>query len=170
MTILIGDGKTIDIKEWQKIYNVKSPKISTFFSIGEPCINDDTRVSSKLLVLLDRVRQIKGVPVKLNSLYRTQEHQRELISQGYRAAKTSPHCEGMAADIDTVSKQDTTHTVNIIKQAANELSMTVRIGYLQYMQDGNTFVHVDVCPEYYAKDKPFHKLKHPIQWESGMVW
>ena len=76
----------------------------------------------------------------------------------------------MAADIDTSSEQDTYDTVSLLNKAARQLELKIRLGYNLYLADGNTFVHVDVCPEYYGKGKPFWTHKHPSQWENSITW
>jgi len=171
-TIITKDGELIPLNQWQNLYGlaVDTAFIGKYFKIGETSIKDGGKVSELVIRVLDRYREIKGVPVKVNSLDRSEAKQKELIQQGYRAATFSPHVYNMAADIDTVSKVDTINSVPILRQAAKELGIKIRIGFQQYMKDGSTFIHFDVCPEYYATGKPFNYKPHPKPWESEIVW
>ena len=76
----------------------------------------------------------------------------------------------MGADADTASVEETKLFAKELKEAAKMLGFKVRIGFKKYIQDGDTFVHVDVCPEYYAKGKPYHHKPHPAAWEVEMEW
>jgi hypothetical protein len=60
--------------------------------------------------------------------------------------------------------------VKKIQEVASIVNIKVRIGYNQYLEAGQTFVHVDVCPEYYAPGKPWHALEHPAVWEKQITW
>ena len=172
MNIINKEGNILSLEEWQEIYNLKkdSKQIGKFFAIGEHSIYDDATVSCLLILVLDKYRELKGVPVRINSLYRTQDHQDKLLALGYRAASTSPHVVGMAADVDTMSEQDTYDSVSLLNKAAKQLGIKIRLGFHLYLADGNTFVHVDVCPEYYGKGKPYYGKDHPVQWENSITW
>ena len=167
MKIIDNSGNYVNIEDWRKSYNVKAPNVVKYFAIGEPHINEDTIVAGKLMVLLDRFRQLKGEPVLLNSLYRTQEKQTQLIKDGFRAAKTSPHVRGMAADIHVKNKEDAINSINLLNRAAADLRFVIRLGYDTY---NYAFIHVDVCPEFYGKDKCWHNKSHPPVWEGYTTW
>ena len=171
-TITTKNGELIPLNQWQNIYGlaVETAFIGKFFKIGEASIKDGGKVSELVIRVLDRYRELKGKPVVVNSLDRSEAHQKELIQQGYRAATFSPHVYNMAADIDTASKPDTMNQVILLQKAANELGIKIRIGYKQYMADGSTFIHFDVCPEYYAAGKPFNYKQHPKVWEQEITW
>jgi uncharacterized protein (UPF0210 family) len=172
MQIINRDGSIIPLDEWQEIYNLPAGTnmIGRFYGIGEHAIYNNSTVAAPLILLLDKFRELKGRAVNINSLYRTEEHQQQLKELGYRAASVSPHVQGMAADVDTISEQDTYDTVSLLKKAAKQLGFKIRLGYRTYLSDGNTFVHVDVCPEYYAQGKPYYGDEHPKQWENSIVW
>lgn len=172
MNIINKDGRVMDLAEWQELYNLPkgSQYIGAFFAIGEHSIYDDGSVAAPLIMLLDKYRELKGKPVSLNSLHRTQKQQDGLRAAGYRAAATSPHVRGMAADVDTMSEKDTYDSASLLTKAAKLLGIKIRLGYHSYLADGNTFVHVDVCPEYYAQGKPYYGDEHPKQWENSIVW
>ena len=171
-TIILATGEHVSLDIWQKLYGLKvgSAQIGKHFEIGERSIPNGVIVSAILIQVLDQARIIKGKPVSLNSLSRTQTRQEELIAEGKRAAATSPHVVYMAADTDTTSAEETKQFVKQLKEAAQMLGFKIRIGWKKYIQDGDTFVHVDVCPEYYAKGKPYHHKPHPAAWEVEMEW
>lgn len=171
-SFILKDGTTVNLPKWQEIYNIPADQIhiGKHFSIGEKAIKDGGTIAGILIVLIDKYREAKGVPVIFNSLDRTQKQQDGLRASGYRAATSSPHVVCMAGDLDTVSKEDTKASVTLLRKVANELNIKIRIGYKTYMADGNTFIHVDVCPEFFAPGKPFHDHPHPIQWETPMTW
>lgn len=171
-SIILKDGTIVNLPEWQELYNIPRDQIhiGKHFAIGEPKIKDGGTIAGILIVLLDRYREAKGVSVNINSFDRTQEKQTELIKDGYRAATTSPHVVKMAADVDTISKDDTKKSVALLQKIAKELGIKIRIGYISYEKDGNTFIHVDVCPEFFAPGKPYHNHPHPIHWETATIW
>lgn len=172
MEIINKLGQLISLEEWQELYNIPRDQIhiGKFFAIGEHSIYDDGFVAAPLIAVLDKYRELKGKPVTINSMYRTQRHQDNLKEAGYRTAATSPHVAGMAADIDTTSERDTYDSVSLLVKAAKQLGIKIRLGYQSYLADGNTFIHVDVCPEYYAPGKPYYAQGHPAQWERAIVW
>lgn len=119
---------------------------------------------------MDAFRAKVGKSVKINAFNRTGEYQRKLKLQGYRAALHSPHVEKMAADIDTTSNDQSKEWAKIMREVSKEIGIKCRIGFKQYLADGMTFIHVDVCPEYFAKGKPFYAKAHPVQWEQELTW
>ncbi|MGZ8535732.1 MAG: hypothetical protein ACXWV4_09360, partial [Flavitalea sp.] len=58
----------------------------------------------------------------------------------------------------------------LLEETAKELGIKARFGFRQYLAKGDTFVHVDVCPEFYAKGKPLFKEQHPAVWENEIKW
>lgn len=170
--IIRKDGSIISLPTWQKEYGIQTGYVGKYFKIGEPGFKDETiHVSELLIRLLDEYRELRfkkiGKATKINSLFRSHQKQQDLIAAGYRAAQYSPHEEAMAADVDTDNENDTKASLPLMRQAAANLNIKARIGWKKYMQDGNSFIHVDVCPEYFAPGKPFHHKKHPIQWETA---
>ncbi len=82
------------------------------------------------LALLDKVREAAGIPLVLNSAYRSPEYEKAHYRKG-----TSAHCEGCAVDIRCNSS---TNRYKIVK-AALECGIP-RIGI------GKTYVHLDNSP------------------------
>jgi len=76
----------------------------------------------------------------------------------------------MAADIDTVSKEETLRNVDVLRQASRISGVKCRIGFKSYFSLGQTFIHVDVCPEYYGISGVYHKEFHPKVWEKQIEW
>lgn len=171
-TIILATGEHVSLDVWQNIYGLKkgSTQIGKHFNIGEKNIPNGVIVSALLIQVMDQVRILKGSAIVLNSLSRTLARQKELIANGERAAANSPHVVYMGADLDTVSHEDTRKTVKLVKEASKMLGIKVRIGWESYQKDGNTLVHIDVCPEYYAPGKPYHHKPHPVQWETVKEW
>jgi uncharacterized protein YcbK (DUF882 family) len=88
------------------------------------------KMNPELLRRLDSMREIMGIPMKLNSSYRTPEHN---LQEGGKP--DSAHIYGLAVDIACPSS-----TIRcLLIQSAFKAGFT-RIGV------GNTFVHVD-CDE-----------------------
>jgi len=171
-------GHEMTLKEWQKFYGLpeNSQKIGKYFSTTERKFAQDIAefgglvVNELLMKVLDRFREKLKKPVNINSFNRSAAKQAELTAAGFRTAKFSPHEVFMAADIDTDSPIESRTYANMIKGIANELGIKIRVGVEDYIKAGQTFIHVDVCPEYYAKGKPFHSKPHPLQWESAITW
>lgn len=151
-------------------------KIGKFFSVKEKRFQDDIALYGEVVIcdllfkVLNRYRELKGVSVTLNSLNRDRKKQQALIQQGFRAAKVSPHEFFLAADVDTKDAADTMVSVPLIRQAAKELGIKVRIGWQDYLKNGQSFIHVDVCPEYFGKGKVWNHVSHPVQWENQIEW
>ena len=172
-SIIIDNGELVSLSDYQIQYDLKPDKLSENFSINEKKIGEfqPFKYAEPLIRLLQEIRNEKGSPIKINSGFRTREKQKQLIASGARAATFSPHEQGMAFDIDTVSYEDTLDMVKRIRAAADKLGIKVRIGYKQYWNlDRSTFVHVDVCPMYFGKGMPYHDQNHPLQWENEITW
>jgi hypothetical protein len=176
--VVLRDGSEISLTDWQKKYGLKpySNAIGKYFSIREQRFEDDIETYGQLIVnellirVLDGFREAVDVPVNINSFNRDESRQEQLRSEGRRAAQYSPHVVKLAADIDTMDEHQTREWVKTLKQVASILGIKIRIGYKQYLDDGSTFIHVDVCPEYYAPGKPWNNRFHPIQWEKESEW
>ena len=176
--VVLRDGSEVSLADWQKIYGltVGSDQIGKYFSLNEARFKSDIALYGELVVnellmrVIDAFREEVGVPVTLNSFNRDIAHQLELKKKGFKTATTSPHVVKMAADIDTTSAKQTEEWVKVLLEVGNKLNITIRLGYDQYLAAGQTFIHVDVCPEYYGKGKPFFKQQHPLAWASKITW
>lgn len=87
-------------------------------------------MDSKLLVMLDSLREIYGQPIKLTSTYRSPDHEIER-----KKNKPGEHTFGAAVDIAAVGGEQTL----LLVKAALEVGFT-RIG----VSRKNNFVHVGI--------------------------
>lgn len=139
--------------------------------VNDTLLYGDCIICGPLFEVIQKYRDLKGLAVSINALNRSREKQEQLIADGFRAAKVSPHEYFLAADIDTISWEDTQASVKLLRQAAKEVGYKIRLGWKDYWnKDKSTFIHVDVCPEYFANGKVWYGKKHPIQWESAIEW
>ncbi|HEY3403890.1 MAG TPA: hypothetical protein VGK59_10915 [Ohtaekwangia sp.] len=178
--IITLSGTEVALEEWQDLYGggqlKGTDKFGLYFSATEQRFAKDIQEYGQLIVnealirVLDHFRHTLKLPVTINSFNRDENKQKSLAEAGYRTATHSPHVVKMAADIDTSSPEETRSRVRILQRCAQELGFKVRIGYEQYLTEGSTFIHVDVCPEFYAPGKPFHNKPHPAVWEKQTVW
>jgi len=176
--IVTVKGETISLEQWQVLYNlpVGSDQFGKYFRATESRFAKDIQEFGELIVnellirVLDAFRETVRRPVTINSFNRDEEKQKQLKEAGYKTAQYSPHVVKMAADIDTTSPEQSRSYVLMLHRCASELNIKVRIGCEQYIAAGQTFIHVDVCPEFYATGKPFHNQFHPKAWEQVITW
>lgn len=176
--VLLADGSYITLGEHQKALELKegSAQIARHFSFTEPKFAEDLRNYGELIVcaplmrVLDVYRALVNAPVNINSFNRNEEKQQSLKAQGARAATFSPHVVKLAADVDTKDEEDTRKKVVVMLEAAKMAKVPIRIGYEDYIKAGQSFIHVDVCPLYYAKGKVWNAIKHPEAWEFQNSW
>lgn len=176
--VLKPDGSEIPLAQWQQEngYEVGSARIAKHFWFTEYTFTRDIQDYGKLVVcellmkVADKYRDMKSAPVRVNSFNRSKAKQQKLLKGGFKAAAVSPHEYFLAMDADTDTEQETRLNAAMIREAAKQLGIKVRIGFEQYLADKMTFIHFDVCPEYFAKGKPWHHIKHPIQWETENQW
>lgn len=178
--VLTEDDKYIALTDWQLKYGlpVGSTMIGLCFSYEESKFQQDLKDYGKLIVcaplikVIDKYRELIRESVTINSFNRSAQKQEQLRLAGFRAAKTSPHEEKMAADCDTVSESDTLKKKEKMLEAGSLLKIPIRVGFQQYLDNDpqQTFIHVDVCPLYYAPGRPRHSDPHPIQWEKQITW
>lgn len=176
--ILTKDDTFISLEAWQNIYglNIGSSEIGKHYKFTEPKFMEDLErygmliVCEPLIKVLDRYRELIDEINNINSFNRDEKKQDELKAAGFKTATNSPHVVKMAADCDTYSQSDTLIKVDRMKQAGIDCKIKIRIGYQQYLDEGQTFIHVDVCPMYYGKDMNRHNEPHPKAWENVITW
>lgn len=174
--VILKDGTEVTLAKWQEIYGIANEHIGRNFQLTEARFKTDLAMYGELVVnellmrVLDSFRESVGVPVTINSFNRSEAKQEELREAGYKTAKVSPHVAKMAADIDTNTVEQTRDWAKRLKVVGKLLGIKVRVGSEQYIKAGMSFVHVDVCAEFYAPGKPFHGTPHPIQWEKEISW
>ena len=169
-----------------------APKLGKFFSANERKFQDDLRrygsliVCEELIQVLDSFREEVGEVVTVTSFNRDDKKQAELNDNpAYKAATYSPHVVKLAADITTASLIAlateprlrkvlitimTNYYVPTLKRVAKELGIRIRIGYKQYLDNGQQFIHLDVCPEYFGKGHIWYDRPHPSPWGQEITW
>jgi hypothetical protein len=171
VTVLTSKGTYITLAEWQKLYGLTGDKFGKHFSLGEARFKKDIElfktlvICAPLIVLLDDLRDATKKPMVINSFNRDKAYQAKLKKQGLRAATYSPHEVKMAADKDTYSFQQSRDEAKLTIELAKKKDILCRVGVEDYIKEGQTFIHIDVCPMYFAPGKPFHAVKHPVAWE-----
>jgi len=180
--VLKTTGEYITLDQWQQEYGLPagSNVIGKYFHLSEREFTENIRIQGELIIaeplmrVMDLAREIDGKPRSVNSFNRSEAEQVALKAAYNKAATFSPHVAKMAVDIKTNSSIDTEGFVPEIREAAKKLKIKVRIGWKTYMQDGKNFVHIDVCPEFYAKGKVFHKavIENPklTPWTVPQEW
>jgi len=185
--VIDKEGKQITLPQWQAKYGlpIGSTKIGKHFSYLEPKFAQDIRdygrliVNEQLIRVADQFREDVGRPLTVNSFNRNQAKQNQLGTEGFRTASYSPHVVhevnrritgGFAMDINTSSDEQTNKEVVILKKSSNKLGIEIRIGFKEYQEKKQTFIHFDVGPEYYAKGKPWNNTFHPTAWERESLW
>lgn len=176
--VVLKNGSVVTLQEWQKLYGLKigSDYVGKYFSLRDAKLRQDIFdygeliVNEMLIRVLDEVRDLLGSPLYINSFNRNEEKQKELHNKGYKTATVSPHVAKMAADLNCTSAADVRKLARLVQQAASGIGIKVRVGFQQYLNEGMTFVHVDVCPEFYAPGKPFFSDPHPAVWEKSITW
>jgi uncharacterized protein YcbK (DUF882 family) len=182
--IILRDGSSVSLAEWQLRNNLPPDKAMPQFSVRELGLHkENARITEQLLLLLQKVRDIRNKSTKINEGFRSPAEARALHDRYAAmmragtlnasknpASLNSPHTQGMAADIDESSPESVRKLEADIRKAAAELGFSIRIGIRQYLGAGMTFVHVDVCPEFFAPGKPFHLRPHPAAWRNPITW
>ena len=95
-------------------------------------VGSGEKMDAAFLELLDKAREIAGIPFKINSGYRTKVYNLSLAKRGYQADRRSAHLKGKAADISAT----TTEQKRIILKALYEVGFR-RFGIM------GTAIHVD---------------------------
>lgn len=173
-SIILKSGDIVSLESWQQKRGLIGSRISKNFSLeGDGKLKSPSGIflmSETLIDLLQAFRENLGKPVVINSGFRTQQDQNELIKNNSGAAKVSPHVHGMAVDIDTTSFEQSKQYAALLRKTAAQKGIKIRIGLMQYIKLGSTFVHVDVCPEYFGHKKPYSGGIFPKEWKTERSW
>ncbi len=178
VVVVLRSGQEITLVEWQKIYGLQigSDSVGKYFSLRDHKLRQDLEDYDKLVVnellirVLDAFRENLKKPVVINSFNRSEAKQLDLEKRGFKTAKVSPHVVFMAADLNCTSPEMVRDFVKRLRIVSKNLGIKIRIGSEEYLRIGMTFVHVDVCPEYFGVGKPFNKKQHPQPWEVVVEW
>jgi len=102
-----------------------------YFTISEFDSPDEKGSGEKMdllfLLMLDKCRDIAGIPFYISSGYRTEKHNKKI-----KGVKDSAHTKGLAVDISAVSS---TERYTIINAA-------IKVGFKR-IGIGKTFIHLD---------------------------
>lgn len=103
--------------------------------IPYPLVWRQTRLP-ELMKAFERIRELCGFPIEINSAYRTPEYN---VAIG--GARTSQHCEGRALDLKPIpfTKKNLLHLEAAAYKARTE-GLLRGVGYYK------TFVHIDTRP------------------------
>lgn len=187
ITVILRDGSETTLAEWQKIYGlpVGSEQIGIYFSLQDGKIASNLAQYKKLVVnellirVLDAFRKKTEVACVLTAFNRSEDKQKELQkkknadgSKVYAAATNSPHVYFMGADVAAASASETRYKAQVFLQVAKELNIKIRVGWEQYLKlpTPMTFIHIDVCPEYYGVGKPYYDKCPAEPWRYEITW
>lgn len=122
--------------------------MAKYFTLGELCKSDTAREKGiantptdiatidrviRLMDCLDRVRELWGKPIGVNSGYRSSE-----LNRAVGGAKNSQHLRGEAADITTGSKENNRKLFDLIA--------TSDIEFDQLIDESNyRWLHISFC-------------------------
>jgi hypothetical protein len=169
--IITAKGEIIDLSIWQASKGYSSIQLGKYFSTTESKLSGDFILHEYLFTILDLLREYVKKPIKINSAYRTEKEQKELQKINEGAVNNSPHCWGLAIDIDTISNKETARYLVILRKIAKELNLQIRLGWQQYEKLGSTFIHIDVCPEMFGTGKVWEFFpKIPIEYKTQIEW
>ena len=91
-------------------------------------------MSETLLEMLDEVRDKLGSPIKINSGYRTEEHNAKVGGKPKtETSKGSSHMYGLAADLSCTNSTDRYNLIFLLQETG-----------FQRIAVGSTFIHVDI--------------------------
>ena len=94
--------------------------------------NSGVNMDSDFLQKLDNARQIAGIPFKINSGYRTQEHHNSIYKKLEKVPTKSAHLIGKAADIHCTDSKSRFVIISALLDAG-----FTRVGI------SSTFIHCD---------------------------
>ena len=171
--IIKKNGEIISLNDWQKEkgYAIQT-MLGKYFSTNEkPFSIENWLLHESLFDVINELRERVGLPIKINSGYRTIEKQKELQKTNAGAVSNSPHTWGLALDIDTKTNAQTDAYVEILRQISIDLDIKIRIGWQQYKGLKETFVHIDVAPEMFSIVKSWEFLPNiPNVYKLKIEW
>lgn len=111
-----------------------SLKFFTYEEFDSPDLPNSGRsnMDADFLELLDNAREIAGIPFKINSGFRTKEHNNSIYEKLGKKPIASSHLIGKAVDIATKGSQDRWIILTALQKAGFN-----RFGI------GKSFIHVD---------------------------
>lgn len=133
----------------------------------------EIKLALPLVHLYVALRDKLGVPIRINSGFRTAVHQQWLRENGYKtSAGLSPHETGTALDLQTNSPSDMGAMRSMLDWLPRAIGLPdPRIGYETY---GKTFLHVDFVFMLYGDwpgaEYPATVNPRPDEWREGARW
>ena len=118
------------------------------FKLKEFASPDDPKSGKKMdktfLLFLDELRNRCNFKFFITSGFRTEAYQEDLRRRGYKTAKkgTSPHLEGIAADVAITDSYKRALFVGFALELASELDLPFRLGIAG--KDKGNFIHIDI--------------------------
>jgi uncharacterized protein YcbK (DUF882 family) len=113
----------------KKMNSMKYFSFEEFDSPDKP--GSGSLMDDNILMMLDDVREKFGKPIRINSGYRTIEHNAKV-----GGVSTSSHTKGLAADISCKNSEDRYKLVALLLETGFN-----RIGI------ASTFIHIDIDPD-----------------------
>lgn len=144
--IILVSGEIISLETW--LFRNQKNKLAEYFSESEvPFSRENWILHESLFAVIDELRRQMGKPVRINSAYRSETEQARLQrSPEFAAAKNSPHCWGLAVDIDTATDKESDLVADKLAKIAASFGLKYRIGVQEYKKHKQTFVHFDIAP------------------------
>lgn len=161
--------KHIPLVDWQNMNHLPSSHLAPHIHLLNDNVTDngDIIMNELLINIFEEIREKVGKPIKINSGYRSEKKQAELIKQGYKAAEVSPHCQGWALDLDYGDTLDGRMLLACARNIRSVHNGYIRIGYKQYLDAGQSFIHIDIAPYCYEKLKgKFNGKELPSHWKE----
>ena len=142
-------------------------KVTDFVSVNEvQCSHcGNGIIYEPTLELFMEMRRLLGKPIPINSWYRCETYQQQLLKTNPNAAKNSPHTTGAAMDLGIPKGETAASMEKLAERAAANLGLPKpRIGRKQYK---DSFIHIDLVFMLYD---PYWKNPAPNAWKPGAKW
>lgn len=141
-----------------------------------------------LVDIFSQAREKLGVPIRINSGFRTKTYQKELRKRTKNAVKISPHQHGAAFDLDIRYIKGIDHASRCYKLKTALQEAAYNLGLNEYFRYGCKvynfdFVHFDIVPILFdARYKdllsrlplefyPYGDANpNPVDWQGGVNW
>lgn len=162
--VLKADGSYLTLEEWQKEYGVSGDNVGKYFTTRENKWNyPNWVVAEDLIRLLDRAREIYGKSMTVTSLYRPgnddSAHGFGLATDVSVNRLASIGVDKQGKPVKPIDTKDMDVKVKVLRQAAKELNIDIRITWTYYLNNNLACVHVDIAPMYFRTGKPFADMK-----------
>lgn len=177
--ILKDSGNIIDYTMCGSACDQEQHLLSPHVHYDEIDCAGDFIISERILKVFEDIRHANGDrPILINSGYRSAEKQDRLrdyytsIGKKQHTAVKSPHTYGLALDLNTNNTvADTDRLLEIIRKVRDEKHPYLRIGWQQYRNEGDNFIHIDVAPFFYGPNGACASDQSaPEWWRTPSEW